>query len=84
VNDSITSHIRQLREDLGNAQECEDDTVEVPIVALDVILAEHDRLTIEVDHLRARLIEIRDQIPFDDQDEFPVAADIRRLVNDAL
>lgn len=38
----------------------------------------------EVDQLRVRLIEIRDQIPFDDQDEFLVAADIRRLVNGAL
>lgn len=54
MNDSIASHIRQLREDLGNAQECEDETVEVPVDALDAVLAECDRLAIEVEHLRAK------------------------------
>jgi hypothetical protein len=53
---SITRGLRQLREDLGNAQECEDETVEVPVDALDTMLAEYDRLTIEVEQLREDLL----------------------------
>lgn len=56
MNDSITQGLRQLREDLGNAQECEDETVEVPVDALDTVLAAYDRLTIEVEQLRGDLL----------------------------
>jgi hypothetical protein len=53
---SITRDLRQLRVDLANARECGDDTVEVPVDALDTMLAEHERLTIEVEHLREDLL----------------------------
>ena len=41
--------IRQLREDVVNARECQDDTVEVPTGALEAALAEIDRLNERVE-----------------------------------
>ncbi len=47
--------IRQLREDVLNARECEDDTIEVLTDAVETLLAEVDRLKenlgIAVEHM---------------------------------
>jgi hypothetical protein len=40
--------IHQLREDVLNARECEDDTIEVPADAVETLLAVFDRLTAEL------------------------------------
>lgn len=37
--DTTTRHLAQLREDLANARECGNDTVEVPTGALETVLA---------------------------------------------
>lgn len=42
--DTTTRHLAQLREDLANARECGNDTVEVPTGALEAVLAELDRV----------------------------------------
>ena len=47
MNDQIARDrdLRQLRADVANARECEDDYVEVPTGAVETALAEVDRLT---------------------------------------
>ena len=47
--------IRQLRLEILNARECEDDTAEVSLDVLDAAVAEIDRLTREATQLRETL-----------------------------
>ncbi len=49
---TLEKAIRQIREDVLNARECEDDTVEVPVDALEAVLAEIERLAHEASRLR--------------------------------